>query len=275
MPRRLERPPSEDGRRSAWRAATARWRRWQGWPSNDLPLVVVPTGTLNHFASDVGLSVAQPPALEAFDGRELRVDVGRANGRLFVNNLSVGVYAEAVGHPDYRRHKLRTGWRALQRALAEPENAAGLRVRSPGEAPVEEVLMAVIANNPHHLRRDARLGRRPRLDTGMLQVTAAPVPSVSRLMRSLAAELGVPIANPPSPRQWLSRHAECEDRVVGSVRAGVDGESVVFTGPVAAWAEPGALRLLVPDAPTPQVGRRRYRVGRLRRWLSLPAPPVL
>jgi len=56
----------------------------------DLPLVVVPTGTLNHFARDLGLDLARPLlALDAlYAGHERRVDVGRVNGRRFINNVS-------------------------------------------------------------------------------------------------------------------------------------------------------------------------------------------
>src|SRR3712207_4263084 len=74
----------------------------------DLPLVVVPTGTLNHFARDLGLDLARPlRALDAFDDghRERRVDVGRINGRPFINNVSLGVYAEMLADPGYRYDK--------------------------------------------------------------------------------------------------------------------------------------------------------------------------
>ncbi len=75
----------------------------------NLPLVVVPTGTLNHFARDLGLDLARPlHALDAFaSGHERRVDVGCVNGYPFINNVSLGVYAEMLGDPGYRVDKLR------------------------------------------------------------------------------------------------------------------------------------------------------------------------
>jgi diacylglycerol kinase family enzyme len=72
----------------------------------NLPLVVVPTGTLNHFARDLGLDLSRPlTALDAFASghHERRVDVGRVNGRPFINNVSLGVYAEMLGDPGYRQ----------------------------------------------------------------------------------------------------------------------------------------------------------------------------
>src|SRR5213080_266065 len=57
-----------------------------------LPFVCVPFGTRNHFARDLGLDRADPlGALDAFAGRERRIDVGRAGGRLFLNNVSRGL----------------------------------------------------------------------------------------------------------------------------------------------------------------------------------------
>ena len=68
---------------------------------HEVALVIVPMGTLNHFARDLGLDLARPlRALDALDaGHERRVDIGRINGRPFINNVSLGVYAEMVGDP--------------------------------------------------------------------------------------------------------------------------------------------------------------------------------
>ena len=64
----------------------------------DLPFVVVPFGTRNHFARDVGLDRDDPLAALARlrDGRERRIDIGRVNGRAFLNNVSLGHYARLV-----------------------------------------------------------------------------------------------------------------------------------------------------------------------------------
>src|SRR5919199_3270110 len=55
----------------------------------DLPFVCIPFGTRNHFARDIGLDRDDPfNALDSFDGDERRIDVARANDRLFLNNVS-------------------------------------------------------------------------------------------------------------------------------------------------------------------------------------------
>src|ERR671917_2803125 len=121
-----------------------------------LPLAVVPTGTLNHFARDLGLDVARPLyALEAFDpGRhELRVDLGLINGRPFINNVSLGIYAEMLGDPGYRNDKLRVAQAKLQAAFSDPKLRRALRITPPGEAPLESIVAAVVSNNPYEFSR--------------------------------------------------------------------------------------------------------------------------
>ena len=74
--------------------------------------MVVPTGTLNHFARDLGLDLTRPlRALEAFASghHERRVDIGRVNGRPFINNVLLGVYAEMLGDPGYRQARRGAG----------------------------------------------------------------------------------------------------------------------------------------------------------------------
>ena len=75
-----------------------------------LPYACIPAGTRNHFALDLGVDRDDVVgALDAFvDGGERRVDLGDVNGRVFVNNVSLGLYAEAVQQQGYRDAKIRT-----------------------------------------------------------------------------------------------------------------------------------------------------------------------
>jgi diacylglycerol kinase family enzyme len=76
----------------------------------DLPYACIPAGTRNHFALDLGVDRDDVVgALDAFvDGGERRVDLAEVNGRVFVNNVSLGLYADAVQRPGYRAAKLQT-----------------------------------------------------------------------------------------------------------------------------------------------------------------------
>jgi len=73
----------------------------------DVPFVCVPWGTRNHFASDIGLDSSEPlAALTAFrEGHERRVDVGRVGERVFLNNVSLGIYARLVHRRERRRRR--------------------------------------------------------------------------------------------------------------------------------------------------------------------------
>ena len=75
---------------------------------HDLPYVCIPAGTRNHLALDLGLDRDDVVgALDAFiDGGERRIDLAFVNGRIFVNNVSLGVYAEIVQSDAYRDAKL-------------------------------------------------------------------------------------------------------------------------------------------------------------------------
>ena len=78
-----------------------------------LPYACIPAGTRNHFALDLGVDRDDVVgALDAFvDGGEHLVDLGEVNGRVFVNNVSMGLYAEAVQSKGYRDAKIRTSAR--------------------------------------------------------------------------------------------------------------------------------------------------------------------
>ena len=112
-----------------------------------LPFVCVPLGTRNHFARDLGLDRSDPAAaLDAFEGVERRIDVGRANGSIFLNNVSIGAYAVLVHH----------GWRSVLDALRFRQ-----RLTLDGDVIYTRVLL--IANNAYSV-----IGKRERLDEALL-----------------------------------------------------------------------------------------------------------
>jgi diacylglycerol kinase family enzyme len=242
----------------------------------DLPLVVVPTGTLNHFARDLGLDLAHPlGALDAFYAghEERRVDLGRIKGHLFINNVSLGLYARMLGDPGYRQDKLRVAQRKLLAALSDPELRRALRITPPDEAPLESIVAMVVSNNPYEFARWDRLGQRHRLDAGILQVSVLDARTLDELEELLAGTLlGATAEFRPALRHWTSQRLEIG--VPGErVEAGVDGEAITFEAPLRFSVDPGALRVLVPEGlptdrqvPPLEAGLRAVRT--LRRWLS-------
>ncbi len=191
----------------------------------DLPLVVVPTGTLNHFARDLGLDLARPlRALDAFDaGHERRVDVGRINGRPFINNVSLGIYADLVHRRERHRARRQTlaGARALWRTV---RGRRALHVRIDGRSVSARVVL--VANNAYELDL-FDVGARASLDEGRLYVYAA---------RGWL------------PGTWDERSGERFVLDPGSARVAVavDGEPLELEAPLEFTIEPKALRVLLP-----------------------------
>ena len=101
----------------------------------DLPYACVPAGTRNHFALDLGVDRDDVVgALDAFvDGGERRVDLAEVNGRVFVNNVSLGLYAEAVQRPGYREAKIRTILDTVPDMLGRRAAELDLRWRGPAD----------------------------------------------------------------------------------------------------------------------------------------------
>ncbi|MFF4396833.1 diacylglycerol/lipid kinase family protein [Streptomyces sp. NPDC001480] len=212
---------------------------------HDVPFMVIPAGTRNHFALDLGLDRDDPAAaLEAFtDAVEFRVDLGFAADRVFVNNASFGTYAVVVGDPGYRDAKLRMTLQALPGLLTGPE-APRLRMRA-GQTHAEGLQAVLVSNNPYRPVVDsAHPGLRERLDSGRLGVLGVRVDNSAQAARLPARLMGRARRSPAVTR------LTAREVVVGSdgdtVAAGIDGESVVLPAPVVCRVTPGALRVRVP-----------------------------
>ncbi|HEY1617695.1 MAG TPA: diacylglycerol kinase family protein [Streptosporangiaceae bacterium] len=225
----------------------------------DLPMMVISAGTRNHFALDLGLDRADPAScLDALDdGTEIRVDLGEIGGRTFVNNASFGAYARVVQSPAYRDDKAATALSMLPDLLTG-NTAEHLRVLVDGELLLDGPQAILISNNPYETGDIAGLGRRTRLDRGVLGIVGVKVQSaaqavdlLSRAERSRALTVG------------YGREVVIEaDR--DSVPVGIDGEAVMVPTPVRCVIRPGALRVRVP-AHRPGVPQPRPRLD----WAQL------
>ncbi|MEU6069339.1 diacylglycerol kinase family protein [Streptomyces sp. NPDC047082] len=207
---------------------------------HDLPFMVIPAGTRNHFALDLGLDREDPAAsLEALtDGEELRVDLGFAADRVFVNNASFGTYAAVVSEPAYRNRKLRTILRTLPDLLTGDE-APRLGMRS-GKRHLDGLQALLVSNNPYRRAADAsRPGRRESLDSGLLGVVCVRVGSTAQAARLVSG------AHSPGLTRLTAREVVVE-ATTPTVPAGVDGEHTMLPAPVVCRIVPRALRVRVP-----------------------------
>jgi diacylglycerol kinase family enzyme len=187
---------------------------------NDRAFVCVPFGTRNHFARDLGLDRDDPrSALRAFDGDERRIDVGRAGDRLFLNNVSLGLYARLVHRREERRRRREAFARALAWAILLTHRQR-LGISIDGQ-PVESRLV-LVANNAYVLELPS-IGARDRLDEGKLHVYVPGDDQPERVGERFVVD--------------SSSHR---------LEAAFDGEPDVLRLPVEFRIEPLALRVLVP-----------------------------
>jgi diacylglycerol kinase family enzyme len=218
---------------------------------HSLPYACVPAGTRNHFALDLGVDRDDVVgALDAFvRGVERIVDLADVNGRVFVNNVSLGIYGEAVNQPGYRDAKLRTLLETIPEALAWQSPEAELRWTEPdGESRTGRPTM-LVSNDPY--RFDIHIGSalRPRLDEGLLGIAILGGPP-----RSLRHST-------PSPRrrEWTAPSFAVEAEA--PVFSGIDGEAATLAPPLRFQARPGALRVRIalghPGADGSQTVARR------------------
>ena len=156
----------------------------------DVPLVCVPAGTRNHFALDLGLDRNDVVgALDAFDAAvERRIDLAEVNGRVFVNNVSLGVYAKIVQSPEYRDAKRQTTAAMLPELLGPGAEPFDLHFVGPDGTRQDGAQIIQVSNNPYVLTSLAGFGSRARLDTGTLGIAAAKVRGASDVAAFVAAE---------------------------------------------------------------------------------------
>ena len=183
----------------------------------DVPFFCVPVGTRNHFALDLGLDRDNPlTALDAIrDGDELLIDYGLAGERPFLNNVSFGVYAEAVHRDEYRENKEQTIAEVLQKMSKGKDRGSALRFQGPRGGQAERTTMTLVSNNPYVFSGPPDYGRRLRLDGGRL--------GISTVAEGTDAD---------GTSGAATRHWEDERLVLESdepILAGLDGEALTLS----------------------------------------------
>jgi diacylglycerol kinase family enzyme len=206
---------------------------------HDLPFLVISAGTRNHFALDLGLDRDDPArCLDGLtDGVELRIDLGTIGGRTFVNNASFGAYAEIVQSPAYRNDKARTTLQMLPDELAG-HRGARLSVHI-ADITIDGPQAVLVSNDPYGSTDLAGLGRRARLDRGVLGMVAISVSSARQAVGLLRRK----------HQRGLVRFAAADvvvDADKAEIPVGIDGEAVLMPTPVLCTTVPGALRVRVP-----------------------------
>jgi diacylglycerol kinase family enzyme len=195
-----------------------------------IPYACIPAGTRNHFALDLGVDRNDVVgALDAFvDGGERIVDLAEVNGRVFVNNVSLGLYGDAVQRPGYRDAKLRTMLEVLPDAAGPNGDRPRINWRDSDGLAHEGGIGVLVSNNAYRLGQLVGSGTRPQLDDGRLGV--AVMESGHWLHRGLV-------------RQWTPRSIEVDG--TATVPAGIDGEAALLTPPIHFASRPRALHVRI------------------------------
>jgi diacylglycerol kinase family enzyme len=220
---------------------------------HDLPYVCIPAGTRNHFALDLGLDVTDlAGCLEAFDADQAlarTVDLAMVGDRVFVNNVSLGAYAESVAIDGYREAKLRTMAKAAPDTLALDDASFDLRFTGPDGSEHPPVQLLLVSNNPYQFDQAGRIGSRPALDTGQLGIVAVSIRNGREAAQLLALETAGRIKDFGGWSEWAAASFTVDSPA--EIKAGVDGESLGFAPPLTMRSVPKAITVMVPPGERP------------------------
>ena len=215
----------------------------------DLPFVCIPFGTRNHFARDLRIDRDDPVGtLAAFQGSERRIDVGAVGERLFLNNVSLGLYASFVHDPARKtRNRLMAFLRMAPAALGRGRSPLDVSFEFEGRRERRAALVVLVANNDYRIESMADLGERARLDEGLLHAYVIEAVSRRALVAPLARAAVRNVGEAEGVVEWTAERFSVESSR-SRIHAAIDGEPVVLETPLAFEVKPRALRVLVPPS---------------------------
>jgi diacylglycerol kinase family enzyme len=210
-----------------------------------LPMVVVPAGTRNHLALDLGLDRGDVVgALDAYgEAVEREMDLADVNGHVFVNNVSLGLYAAIVRSPEYRDAKVDTTLATLPQVLGPETEPFDLRFARPDGTEQRGAHVIQISNNPYGTTA-ASMGSRPRLDTHTLGVVALVMTKTAGAASFLTALATGHPERFPGLASWATPTFEVTSDA--PIEIGLDGETQVMDPPLRFSIRPTPVRVRLP-----------------------------
>jgi diacylglycerol kinase family enzyme len=212
-------------------------------------LGVLPLGTLNHFAKDLGIPMELDAAVQTIiGGQPVMVDMAEVNGRIFINNSSVGIYPRLVLDRERQRRRGRRKWLAFAVAVVRVWiSYRRVHVTLIGQNHSVRTPFVFIGNNEYQME-GTELGGRSSMNAGCLHLCMAPGMTRFEVFRVLLAAL--------IGRLTDLKHFESHCAVEFSIEAlrrrrrpfkvSLDGEVAGIQAPLHYRIRPGALRVLVP-----------------------------
>ena len=217
---------------------------------SDVPFGVLPLGTLNHFAKDLGVPIELEGAVERIvAGRPARVDVGEVNGRVFINNASLGLYPDIVHDRERQRKRLGRGkWPALvwaSLAALRRFSFMSVRLSIDGQQRLRRTPFVFIGNNAYVMQGFA-IGERMEIDRGRLSLYVVQRAGRLRLMQLALRAL---VGRLDQERDFEVTYAT--EILVESrrkrLRVATDGEITMMTPPLRFTVRPASLLVLGAD----------------------------
>jgi diacylglycerol kinase family enzyme len=225
----------------------------------NVALGVLPLGTRNHFAKDLlGTGDFDEALALLARGETRRIDLGEVNGRLFVNNASIGLYAHAVAQRRAKRRK--AGWSkhaatifaGITTLFHRPLVRARIRM---GEETIRRITPFVFVGNNAYALDLRREKLRPRLDGGELSVIAAKRAGTWCLLRLAFDAWRRKLEQSCELDLWRVPEVQVETGR-RRIHSALDGELFRFEAPLRFRSRPGALLVIAPakaaDARTPR-----------------------
>jgi len=212
-------------------------------------LGVLPMGTLNHFAKDLGLTQDLEGAVTTVvAGHAVKVDVGEVNGRIFVNNSSVGLYPRMVWERDAEQRRGRGKWTAFGIAMMRTWRSyrtLTTHLEVGGRSTVVRTPFVFVGNN-QYTAEGFQLGGRSRLDGGHLSIFLAPecgrFEILSLPVRAFTGRLSV-----DAPFTGFQADRITVDVASRRVSVALDGELTILSTPLTYRVRPRTLNVLVPS----------------------------
>ncbi|MEO8362416.1 MAG: diacylglycerol kinase family protein [Vicinamibacteria bacterium] len=213
------------------------------------PMGVLPLGTLNHFAKDLGIPLDLGGAAKVIAlGHSVAIDVGEVNGHVFLNNSSIGLYPSAVDERDELRHREGGGKLvAMFHAAVDVMRRFPLLdviVTSGDSTAALRVPFVFVGNNRYDMSLFS-LGKRQSLQEGELGLYFTQTAGRLGILRLAFLALVGRMRQDRDFHYMTLKAVEIRTRK-RSLRVSMDGEVVHMTSPIRYSIKPGALRVLTP-----------------------------
>ena len=220
----------------------------------DVPLGVLPLGTLNHFAKDLGIPTDLGEAVRLVGSAVVRrLDVGEVNGEIFVNNSILGFYPPLVRMRDWQRRTLSRGkWVATVLGLVRmlPRlPSVHVHVVADGVETVHDTRFAFVGNNEYEMSLFS-YGARHRFDSGNLYLYIARPQTRLGLLGLTLLGLLRDVTRTSHFEQW-TLPAFTIDTDKAALPVYLDGEVTLMQPPLAYRTHERALPVLLPPPADP------------------------